>query len=162
MEHIDKAGSGFRSLTESIDTTTPAGPMMMQMVGAFAELEREMSRECIKAGLQAARDLGRIGGRPSKAERGVRFFFRVAKGDDGEFAPERSYICVENVSGNKSAGADKSHDKSAIAEKFLRMLSTYHRVGFCPRTRVLMCDAALSESRLKAPSAQIPRLAWIL
>jgi DNA invertase Pin-like site-specific DNA recombinase len=66
MEHIDKAGSGFRSLTESIDTTTPAERMMMQMVGAFAEFEREMIRERTRAGLQAARDLGRIGGRPSK------------------------------------------------------------------------------------------------
>ncbi len=37
MERIDKSGAGFRSLTESIDTTTPAGRMMMQMVGAFAE-----------------------------------------------------------------------------------------------------------------------------
>ena len=41
MERIAGAGAGFRSLTESIDTTTPAGRMMMmQMVGAFAEFER--------------------------------------------------------------------------------------------------------------------------
>ena len=33
MEKIDAAGAGFRSLTEAIDTTTPAGRMMMQMVG---------------------------------------------------------------------------------------------------------------------------------
>ena len=66
MERIDKAGAGFRSLTESIDTTTPAGRMMMQMVGAFAEFEREMIRERTRAGLQAARAKGRIGGRPPK------------------------------------------------------------------------------------------------
>ena len=41
MERIQKAKGGFRSLTEAIDTTTPAGRMMMQMVGAFAEFERE-------------------------------------------------------------------------------------------------------------------------
>jgi DNA invertase Pin-like site-specific DNA recombinase len=40
MERIAQAGAGFRSITESIDTTTPAGRMMMQMVGAFAEFER--------------------------------------------------------------------------------------------------------------------------
>jgi DNA invertase Pin-like site-specific DNA recombinase len=40
MEKIGEAGAGFRSLTEHIDTTTPAGRMMMQMVGAFAEFER--------------------------------------------------------------------------------------------------------------------------
>jgi len=37
MERINKAGAGFKSLTESINTTTPAGRMMMQMVGSFAE-----------------------------------------------------------------------------------------------------------------------------
>jgi len=66
MERIHNARAGFRSLTESIDTTTPAGRMMMQMVGAFAEFEREMIRERTQAGLQAARAEGRIGGRPPK------------------------------------------------------------------------------------------------
>ena len=37
MERIGDAGAGFRSITEAIDTTTPAGRMMMQMVGSFAE-----------------------------------------------------------------------------------------------------------------------------
>jgi DNA invertase Pin-like site-specific DNA recombinase len=37
MEKIGEADAGFRSLTEHIDTTTPAGRMMMQMVGAFAD-----------------------------------------------------------------------------------------------------------------------------
>ncbi len=66
IERINKAGAGFKSLTESIDTTTPAGRMMMQMVGAFAEFEREMIRERTKAGLEAARKEGRIGGRQPK------------------------------------------------------------------------------------------------
>lgn len=44
MESIYSAGAGFRSLTEAIDTTTPAGRMMMQMVGVFAEFERAMIR----------------------------------------------------------------------------------------------------------------------
>src|SRR4051812_23467524 len=39
MEKIGKAGAGFCSLTEAIDTTTPAGRVMMQMVGCFAEFE---------------------------------------------------------------------------------------------------------------------------
>jgi DNA invertase Pin-like site-specific DNA recombinase len=37
LERIEKAGAGFKSLTEAIDTMTPAGCMMMQMVGSFAE-----------------------------------------------------------------------------------------------------------------------------
>lgn len=66
MEKIAVLGAGFRSLTESIDTTTPAGRMMMQMVGSFAEFERAMIRERTKAGLDAARRQGRVGGRRPK------------------------------------------------------------------------------------------------
>jgi len=66
MERLAEAKAGFRSLTEAIDTTTPAGRMMMQMVGAFAEFERAMLRERTKAGLEAAREEGRIGGRRPK------------------------------------------------------------------------------------------------
>ena len=68
MEKIGEAGAGFRSLTEHIDTTTPAGRMMMQMVGAVAEFERAMIRERTSAGLAAARAEGRIGGRRKKLD----------------------------------------------------------------------------------------------
>ena len=66
MEKLQEAKSGFRSLTEAIDTTTPAGRMMMQMVGSFAEFERAMLKERTMVGLDAARKEGRIGGRPPK------------------------------------------------------------------------------------------------
>src|SRR5271170_8109376 len=59
LERIGVVGAGFRSLTESIDTTVPAGRMMMQMLGAFAEYEREMVKERTQAGLKAARAQGR-------------------------------------------------------------------------------------------------------
>ena len=66
MEKIEKAGAGFQSLTESINTTSPGGRMMMQIVGAFAEFERAMLRERTRNGLDAARKEGRIGGRRPK------------------------------------------------------------------------------------------------
>lgn len=66
LEKIQSAGASFISLTEAIDTSTPAGRMMMQMVGAFAEFEREMLRERTKAGLESAKRQGRIGGRRPK------------------------------------------------------------------------------------------------
>src|SRR5437867_12690784 len=66
MERLGEAGAGFRSLTEAIDTTTPAGRMLMQMVGSFAEFERAMIRERTQAGLAVARAQGRIGGRRPK------------------------------------------------------------------------------------------------
>jgi DNA invertase Pin-like site-specific DNA recombinase len=69
MERLAEAKAGFRSLTEEIDTTTPAGRMMMQMVGSFAEFERAMLRERTKIGLETARREGRVGGRPPKLSR---------------------------------------------------------------------------------------------
>ena len=63
LERIDAMGAKFRSLTESIDTSGPAGRMMMQMLGSFAEFEREMIRERTRAGLREAREKGRIPGR---------------------------------------------------------------------------------------------------
>jgi DNA invertase Pin-like site-specific DNA recombinase len=72
MEKIAEAGAGFRSITENIDTTTPPGRMMMQMVGAFAEFERAMIRERTSAGLAAARAEGRVGGRRRKLDAGKR------------------------------------------------------------------------------------------
>jgi len=55
IEKIAEAGAGFRSLTEAIDTTTPAGRMMMQIVGTFAEFERAMLRERTQSDLDMAR-----------------------------------------------------------------------------------------------------------
>lgn len=66
MESIKKAEANFKSLTEQVDTSSPAGQMMMQMLGAFAEFERAMIRERTNAGLKTARDEGRIGGRKRK------------------------------------------------------------------------------------------------
>ena len=66
LQRIQEAKAGFRSLTEAIDTTTALGRMKMQMVGAFAEFERSILRERTKAGLDAARKQGRIGGRRPK------------------------------------------------------------------------------------------------
>jgi DNA invertase Pin-like site-specific DNA recombinase len=66
LEKIEIAGATFLSLTESIDTSAPAGRMMMQIVGSFAEFERAMLRERTKNGLDAARKEGRVGGRRPK------------------------------------------------------------------------------------------------
>jgi DNA invertase Pin-like site-specific DNA recombinase len=62
LEKINKAEAGFRSLTESLDTTTPAGRLMMNMLGCFSQFEREIIKERTKLGLACARANGRKGG----------------------------------------------------------------------------------------------------
>jgi DNA invertase Pin-like site-specific DNA recombinase len=85
LDKITEAKAGFRSLTEAIDTTTSAGRMMLQMLGAFAEFERSMIRERTRLGLLAARERGRIGGRLPKltAHQRAEAIRMVNIGEDG-------------------------------------------------------------------------------
>ena len=60
------AGVGFMSLTEGIDTTTPAGRLVFHVFGAPAEFERELISERTTAGPAAARSRGRTGVGPGR------------------------------------------------------------------------------------------------
>jgi DNA invertase Pin-like site-specific DNA recombinase len=66
LEKLTEVGADFRSLTENVDSTVPAGKMLLSMLGAFAEFERSMVRERTRMGIQSARERGRIGGRKPK------------------------------------------------------------------------------------------------
>jgi DNA invertase Pin-like site-specific DNA recombinase len=61
---LERRGIGFKSLRESVDTTTPGGRLVFHLFGALAEFERDLLRERTAAGLAAARARGRTGGRP--------------------------------------------------------------------------------------------------
>lgn len=63
---LDSRGIGLVSLTESIDTTTAAGRLLLHVLGAVAQFERDLIAERTQAGLAAARARGRTGGRPPK------------------------------------------------------------------------------------------------
>jgi DNA invertase Pin-like site-specific DNA recombinase len=62
---LDNRGVAFRSLTESIDTSTPGGRLVFHVFASLAEFERDLIRERTLAGLAAARARGRRGGRPT-------------------------------------------------------------------------------------------------
>lgn len=66
MEQIENKDAAFKSLTESIDTTTSAGKMLMQMVGVFAEFERSMLKERALKSLEYSRQERIVGGRQPK------------------------------------------------------------------------------------------------
>ena len=58
LDKLEHRGVAFKSLTESIDTSTAAGRMIMHVVGAFAEFERAIIRERTNLGLKRARAKG--------------------------------------------------------------------------------------------------------
>jgi DNA invertase Pin-like site-specific DNA recombinase len=64
IEELAERGVGFRSLQESIDTTSPTGKLVFHIFASLAEFERELIRERTLAGLASARARGRKGGRP--------------------------------------------------------------------------------------------------
>jgi DNA invertase Pin-like site-specific DNA recombinase len=66
LETFKALGIEFVSLSEQVDTSTPTGKMVFTVLGAVAELERNLIAERVKAGLRNARAKGKILGRPRK------------------------------------------------------------------------------------------------
>jgi DNA invertase Pin-like site-specific DNA recombinase len=67
LRELTELGVGFVSLTEALDLTTPTGRAMTGMLAVFAEFEREILRERVRAGIAQARKEGRPHGRPPTA-----------------------------------------------------------------------------------------------
>jgi putative DNA-invertase from lambdoid prophage Rac len=67
LDVLAKTGVGFISLRDNLDFSTAAGRAMFQMIGVFAEFEREMTRERVRAGLVNARAKGKVLGRKKRA-----------------------------------------------------------------------------------------------
>src|SRR5260221_2453733 len=69
IAELSEQDIGFKSLQESMDTTTSGGKLIFHIFGSLAEFEREVIKERTIAGLQAARARGRLGGRPKLQSR---------------------------------------------------------------------------------------------
>lgn len=67
LQELNELGVGFVSLTEALDLTTPSGRAMAGLLAVFAEFEREILRERVKAGIAQARKEGKPHGRPRSA-----------------------------------------------------------------------------------------------
>lgn len=103
VNSLEARGIGFRSVTESIDTTTPGGKLIFHVFGALAEFERSLIKERTMAGLAAARARGRVGGRPKK-------------------------LSKSQVQMVKRAYQDKQTDIKTICETFGISKSTLYRI----------------------------------
>jgi putative DNA-invertase from lambdoid prophage Rac len=82
LQELQHLGVGFVSLTEALDLTTPTGRAMAGLLAVFAEFEREILRERVRAGLAQARQNGKTLGRPRSAalhSKAVRKLYRAGK-----------------------------------------------------------------------------------
>lgn len=66
VSELEARGVGFRSLNESINTSSAGGKLIFHVFAALSEFERSLIQERTQAGLEAARARGRQGGRPRK------------------------------------------------------------------------------------------------
>jgi len=83
INQFKEDGVEFVSLENNIDTTTPLGMVLFSMCAAFSEMERELIRERVKAGLDAAHKKGRKGGRPkSMTGSKLKTLLSLKKSDD--------------------------------------------------------------------------------
>jgi DNA invertase Pin-like site-specific DNA recombinase len=83
IQHLEACRVDLYLDQQSIDTTTPAGKLMFQMTGAFAEFERSMIRQRVKAGLKRAVEQGTKLGRPRVSpsiEKRIQTHLRQGKG----------------------------------------------------------------------------------
>jgi DNA invertase Pin-like site-specific DNA recombinase len=68
IAELEHYGVGFISLKEAVDTSSPLGKVMLALIGSMAELERDLIRERVTAGIANARAKGITLGRPKKAQ----------------------------------------------------------------------------------------------
>jgi DNA invertase Pin-like site-specific DNA recombinase len=83
LNELREIGVVFVSLTESLDFSTPSGRAMAGMLSTFAEFERDIIRERVKAGIASAREKGKAHGRPqtaSKKKSEVKKLYKNGKG----------------------------------------------------------------------------------
>ena len=114
LGELGELGVGFVSLTEAMDLTTPTGRAMAGLLAVFAEFERDILRERVKAGIAEAREQGRPHGRPRTASllRGQVEEMHEAGMSKSEIA-RRLFIgrtsvrrMLEDAGGSQSAGAE--------------------------------------------------------
>lgn len=91
---FDRRGVQLRSLTEGLDTTTPAGRLLFHVMAALAEFERDLIRERTAAGLAAARAAGKVLGRQSQVTREQ---YRLILTMAGEGRPQRTIAATCGV-----------------------------------------------------------------
>lgn len=79
LQELQHLGVGFVSLTEALDLTTPAGRAMAGLLSVFAEFERDILRERVRAGLVHARQQGKKPGRPPSVVHNVPVIWKLCR-----------------------------------------------------------------------------------
>ncbi len=83
LDELNSLGVSFVSLNESLDLTTPSGKALAGMLAVFAEFERSILKERVKAGIAEARSKGKAHGRPRTASKKVEEVKKLYQNGEG-------------------------------------------------------------------------------
>lgn len=115
VSDLEDRDVGFRSLTESIDTTTSAGKLIFHVFAALAEFERDLIRERTKSGLEAARARGRKGGRkPSLSPKKIEVARKMYADGDSTVAEIARVLGVSRATIYRHLGDVRQVGKAAV------------------------------------------------
>lgn len=114
LEEFRALGVGFVSYQENMDTNSPLGQALFTIVAAVAQLERDLIRERVTAGVRNARAAGKVLGRPKRLVDNQRIFALQAQGVSLRVIAEKlgvGYGTVrERLSGRKSSTVPAQYD----------------------------------------------------
>ena len=82
IKEFQSRGVEFVSLQDNVDTTTPIGMLLFNICAAFSEMERELIKERVLAGLEIAKSNGKIGGRPTVLTKAKQEMIEALKSSD--------------------------------------------------------------------------------
>ena len=118
IHDLNQRGVGFRSLTESVDTTSSGGRLVFHIFGALAEFEHSLIKERTIAGLAAARARGRKGGRkPALSPTDVRKAAAMLSDPNITKAEVAKHFSVSRVTLNAALARAGIQDPQLVAPK---------------------------------------------
>jgi DNA invertase Pin-like site-specific DNA recombinase len=113
LRDLHAAGCDLYLHQQGIDTTTPAGRAMFQMMGVFAELERALIQERVKAGMARAKAQGRHVGRPkTSGDKEEAFLAALREGGDLRAAARKAGIGIGVATASRIRDAARGQAES--------------------------------------------------
>jgi DNA invertase Pin-like site-specific DNA recombinase len=144
VDELERRGVGFRALNVAFDTTTPAGRAFLQIQAAFAEMDRNLTRQRIAEGIAAARARGRQGGRPRVMTLEKLRYAQQLMADRERSIPA---ICRELGDLPVSTLYHYLHGDGSLKAPGRELLGTRGRAGGAPLAGGTPGDMALTETR---------------
>ncbi|MGA2435371.1 MAG: recombinase family protein [Bryobacteraceae bacterium] len=143
LDDLKKQGVKFRSLTEHIDTDTPTGRAMWQMIGVLAELERSLITERTRAGVKAAKNRGvKFGRKPKLTRQQINQAVKLISQGELRIPPKANADSEVNANGGRCRQLPRRPHHPLPGALRLNLRGPRGRGWFCKVIRVVLSPSA--------------------